>query len=290
MKLVPQPFPPSSPWRGSHKAFTLVELISVMALVGIILLVAMSVSNSSLDNIRQSRARIAADEIASTAFDQITLDLQQRLARNETIAQIEKNTGNDELILMSTRPGYPPPSPTGAYDRRASTVQYRVSDGQLVQAASGCQFGSTPADAGTLKLYNTTGNLADLDATSYPFLRLAPGVLRMELSALKSSGIVASPGNINQSDALIVTLVVLDPARAKMLSSTQWNTIANEFTDAADVESSAAPLADQMLFQTWNAKLSTLLQNTSFSGIPRSVLQHVRVYQRCISLRNIPVS
>lgn len=275
---------------GLLGAFTLVEMLLVIALLAGVLVLTVEISKVAMDWIARTRSRVAADRIAATVFGQLGLDLQQRLARGETVARVIKQAaggtggGSDEIALLTNRPGYPLRAEVA--DRRVAAVQYRVEDGQLVQAVCGYRYGApeNPPDEalGTLRLHRMANGPAELDAAS--FRSLVPGVLRMELCAMHQGGasgvLAAPPADLREIDALVVTLAVLDPARGKMLDDSQRETIANEFGDAVDGET---PL------RAWVEKAGRLAGDLSSAGVPLPALQNVRIYQHCIPVREVPV-
>jgi prepilin-type N-terminal cleavage/methylation domain-containing protein len=274
--------------------FTLTELLVVVALLAVVMTITVEISRRALDQIAVTSGRIATDKVATTTFDQISYDLGQRLLRDETTVRVvkrakesaENKAGNDELVMMTIRPGYPLLATTA--DRQASTVHYRVENHKLIQASSGYQFGApgTPPDPtkGTLKLFGLpAAGPADLPADW--FRTLVPGIIRIEYGVILKGGSgqvsVDIPADFKTVEAVVVTLVVLEPYRTRMLTDTQRERIASEFPDAVNGK---LPLAE------WSKAERELVDRISVSEVPRAALRHVRVYQRCISLRTTTVS
>jgi prepilin-type N-terminal cleavage/methylation domain-containing protein len=261
---------PISGARG-RTGFTLVELLVVIALLAVVLTITVEISRRSLEQIAQTSSRIATDKIATTTFDQISFDLQQRLLRDESTVRVVKRAvdsaedplGNDELVLMTIRPGYPLLATSA--DRRVSTVHYRVDDHELVQASSGYKFGvaGTPPNPATLER----------------------GVIRMEYGVIIKGGAgtvtTTIPADFNTVESVVITMVVLEPTRSRMLTDTQRERIAKEFPDAVN---GTLPLAE------WSRIERELIDRIPTSEVPRAPLRHVRVYQRCIALRTATVS
>jgi hypothetical protein len=117
------------------------------------------------------------------------------------------------------------------------------------------------------------------------FRTLVPGIIRVEYGVILKGGTgvptTIIPADFKTVDAVVVTLVVLEPYRSRMLTDAQRERIATEFTDAVDGK---LPLAE------WSMAERELLDRIPASEVPRAPLRHVRVYQRCISLRSPTVS
>lgn len=284
--MIPSPSP--NPVRGlSRAAFTLIEMMVVMALLGVILTITVTISTGSTELIGKTRARIAADEIAATTFDQIALDLHQRVVRREATVRLVKRAGgspeggNDELVLLTTRSGYPLLGESA--DRRVSAVHYRVQQHQLVQAASGYDFGSAGSQPdesnGTLKIFGMPEK-GPADLRDGWFETMVPGVIRMEFTVVARNGservLADPPDDFRDVEALVVSLVVLDPKRTRFLKPQQRDRIAREFPDAVN---GTLPL------ERWTPIERDLANRLPAAEVPRAALRHVRVYQRHISLR-----
>lgn len=267
---------------GGPRGFTLIEMMVVLALLGVVLTVTVSVSNGALEAIRRTQSQVAMDRIAATALDSMALDLQQRIVRREPTVRVDKERGNDEMVLLTVRAGYPMASQNP--DRRVSKVHYRVEGMRLLHASSGYEFGApetNPSEqGGRLQLH---GMPVDGPAPLQEgwFETLVSGVIRLELSALAASGertaLAEPPLGLWHTDAVVATLAVLDPARTRMLNDEQRARIAREFPDARD---GVVP------FDEWAEIAETLPQRIPAAEVPPTALRHVRVYQRVIPLRN----
>lgn len=281
MKMTNRPSGMERETAAEVAGFTLVEMLVVLALIGVVLTITVQISNGALDAIRRTQSQISMDRIAATTLDSIALDVQQRIVRREATVRVDKQAGNDEMVLLTIRSGYPMVS--GNPDRGVSKVHYQLDGNRLRHASSGFEFGGPTSDpredAGRLQLH---GVLQDGPAPLPDawFETLVSGVIRLELSALAASGpqtaLADPPLGLKETDAVVATLVVMDPARTRMLTDGQRARIAAEFPDARD---GANP------FDEWAAIESRLTQRIPASEVPPVALRHLRVYQRVIPLR-----
>lgn len=279
MKTVPAM---ASRWRGT--GFTLVELLVVMMLLSVLMVLTSAFGSRSLDLIGQVGSKSAADRIAELVFEQIARDIDQRVIRREPTMRVEKNDseGDDELVLVTRRFGLPERAEEA--DRRVATVHYRITDHVLLQGAEGFRFGdpATPPsrEDGTLEVYGLPAEgPEELDDDSLQ--PLAGGVIRMEFAFVAPGAdgaleIVADPpASPVRPESLIVTLVVLDPERTRMIDPDQRVRIADEFPDAKDGETPA---------ESWQEIALGLAGRADVLGVPAVALRQVRVYQRRVSL------
>lgn len=266
----------------------MVELLVVMALLSLLLVLTSIFGNRSVALIGDVSSRVATDRIATAAFDQIARDAEGQVVRREPTLRVIKNDGgkDDELVLITRRFGIP--SRSDEADRRVSTVHFRVTDHVLLQGADGYRFGDSTVrpseEQGMLDLHGLPDDgPAELDEDSFQIL--AAGVLRMEIGFVvgKADGstmIEASePTAPDRAEALIVTLVVLDPERTRMIDGTQRARIAAEFADAE-----SGKLAGDL----WMKTARDLAGRAGNLNVPAVALRQVRVYQRRIQLATAP--
>ncbi len=267
--------------RRDGNGFTLVELLVVMMLMSVLLVITSAFGNRSLELIGQVSSRSGTDRIAEMAFEQLARDLDQRVVRREPTMRVEKHDGDrdDELVLVTRRRGLP--AQASEADRRVSTVHYRITDHVLVQGADGCRFGESATrpslEDGTLVLHELPQEGPE-DLKDDSFHPLVDGVLRMEFAFVVTGEdgkpeVVAKPAA--DMEALIVSVVVLDPERTRMIDKEQRETIAAEFPDAEDGEVPG---------ETWQEVAREISQRAEPLGVPAAALRQVRVYQRRIPL------
>lgn len=270
--------------RGSKPAgagFTLIELMVVIALLGLVLLTTATISRDAIELRGITKARVVSERNAAAFLRQFGSDLAQRVNRPEARLRVEKNSGDDEISFLTQRQGYPLRS-AGA-DRRVSLVGYRIEERMLERAAGGYGYGSPdkrPSDPdGTLALAELPkdGPAAPEDSA---FQVIAPGLIRLELSFLVREGgnrVIRAdvPPDQDQVEAVIATVAALDPDRVRMLTKAQLDQIAGEFPDSAD---------NQSLIDQWQQNADRLV--TKLPSLPPSALQQVRVRQSMFQLPN----
>ena len=263
---------------GPHPApaaFTLVELLVVMTILTLVMTLTTALCGHAIKLRDTAKARVVAERSAASLMRQFESDLSQRVIRCEAPVRFEKRPGNDAAALLTLRPGYALRST--AADRGVALVAYRVREHQMLErAACGYGYGSITArpdeGAGTLALATVP-----VDGPPLPEERayqvIAPGLIRLEWSFLVRDGGMrvvraAPPGNQDLIEAVVVTVVALDPDRARMLGESEFRAIANAFRDARDGELPGAE---------WLETADNLVRE--LPRLPKSPLQHLRVKQ-----------
>jgi hypothetical protein len=212
---------------------------------------------------------------------QFEADLTQRIIRREARIHFDKQSGNDEISLLTLRPGYS--IRTAAANRRAALVSYRVRRQLLERAASGYGFGAADARpderSGTLALVQVpVDGPPPPDERAYQVI--APGVIRLELSFLVREGNsrvarADPPRDQDRIEAVIATVVTLDPDRSRMLDQAQFRLITDEFPDATD----GKPPGEE-----WTEIAANL--SSKLPKVPKPATQQVRVHQGVFTLPN----
>lgn len=262
--------------------FTMVELLVALGILAIFLGMTATVTSNAVDLRKTTTARAASERNAAAVIRQFASDIAQRVKRREAPVSIGKNSGNDEMTFLTGRLGYAVRAESA--NRRVSLVSYRVKKEGMERAAVGYDFGETAEapneDAGTLSLKQllSTGVTLPADNT---YQLIAAGVLRFELSFIIRQGKqrlvrANAPTGDDVIEAIVVSLVTLDPDLGRMLNSSQRETLTSQFDDAVD---NVLP-ADE-----WNKKAEQLLRD--LPSLPRPALQQVRVHQSTITFPNL---
>lgn len=260
-----------------NRGFTLIELIVVMAILSVFLVMTAVVSREGIDLNNMTRARIVSERNAAAFMRQFEADLAQRILRDEAQIRIDKNNGNDHITMLANRQGFALQSP--AAERRVSLVGYRIRGNKLQRAAGGYSFGTAQqrpvAESGTLSLKEIAAN-GPGEPSDNAFQVICPAIIRLELSFLVREGEkrvmrANAPKDQEQIEAVIATLVSLDPDRSRMLSESQFESIAGAFPDASD---GRTPVGEWL----------ELADNLELPSIPNTVLQKVRVHQGMFTL------
>jgi prepilin-type N-terminal cleavage/methylation domain-containing protein len=261
------------------RGFTLIELLVVVAIVSVFLVMTAVVSSEAIDLNSATRARVVSERNAAAFMRQLEADISQRIERDEARMRIGKREGNDELTMLAQRQGYALQSSTA--DRRVSLVGYRIRGNRLERAAGGYGFGSAQerpaAQSGTLSLKGIGADGPEEPADN-AFQVICPAVIRLELTFLVRDGDdhvlrAEAPQDQGRIEAVIATLVSLDPDRSRMLDESKIESIAAEFPDAVNNETPVGKWAE--IADTLTAKIPQ---------IPKTVLQKVRVHQGMFTL------
>jgi prepilin-type N-terminal cleavage/methylation domain-containing protein len=266
--------------RSGEAGFTLIELLVTIAILSIILLMAMRVTESARDSIRIAESMSNNDAIARQAFDQITRDVSNM--RTDGFARIEfsDKSGNDEIMFLSNNPGFTDAGGVGK--RGVSQINYTISNDstegdRLVRSTRGFDFN------GDLKLDPAQSFTAIAAGNE---IVASNNVIRFEVEYLIGETNLTDPANpittitreINAPDTtenlrgLVISLVTVDAWTRRALRPDRLQDIAEKFPDAA--------LGANTL-KTWSDTRDDLARS-GLSGYPRQALQSIRCYQRTI--------
>ena len=271
----------SLPSKPRDPGFTLIELLVVMTVLSMFLMMTTMVTRDAVDMHGATRARLVSERNAAAFMRQFDSDVFQRVNRDESPVKIDKQSGNDEITLVTQRQGYAIHGSTA--ERRASLVNYRIKQHMMERAASGYTFGSTQdrpnEDKGTLALKEIPAVGPD-DPDAKAFQVIAPAIIRLEFSFLvreeKKQVLRAKPPtDLDQIIAVIATIATLDPDRSRMLNDTKLDLISKRFPDAID---------NELPIKKWTDIVANLTRQ--MPDMPRSALQQVRVYQGIFTLPN----
>lgn len=269
----------------SRPGFILIELLVVVALLSVVMVLTAVISGRAIDLHSATKARIVAGRNAAAFLRQFEADLSQRIIRSEARIHFDKNIGNDEITLLTQRPGYA--IRTENADRRAALVSYRVRGQELERTASGYGFGRAGARpdevAGILALARVpVAGPPPPDERAYQVI--VPGFIRLEFSFLvreEETRVVRAdpPQDQDRIEAVVATVVTLDPDRSRMLDESQFKRIAAAFPEASD---------NGLPGERWTAITNHL--SRTVTNVPKSALHQVRVYEGVFPMpqRNSP--
>ncbi len=255
--------------------FTLMELMVTMAILTVILLMALQVTESSRNAIRVSEGRSVNDAIARRAFDQIARDLSQMIIREDARIEFKSQSGNDKVAFLTHARGLTSSEAVG--ERAVSLVSYELLHDntlgeQLVRGSRGHQFDDGAAAA------------LSLDPTK-PFPVIAPdnlqpvsnNIVRFEVEYLiqRPTGItreITPPDTSENLRGLVVSLVTLDDRGRKAIRPAGIPDLAVKFTDATSTKNT---------LEAWT-KTRDDLTKSGYPGVSKEVLQSIRCYQRTV--------
>lgn len=260
-----QPFHRASvpPEPGGCRAFTLLELLVAVAVLAVVGLVLLNITESTSKVTSLSHRRMSADAGGREALDRFSLDLEHAVRRKDVPSLIEKKPGNDAVAFVAHAEGFDG-------DRGVSTVAYTVRNHMLHRGVEGSSWQS---GAGTRQIAFGGSSLAPVPPENFDVL--ASDIFRFELAflmkdgSLKTSvpGLVASPENPVQ--AVVVGVVALDKKARNTLTEDQMDELTSRYADAGDGR-------DHL--QNWD-------QAQEGASLPPAVLNSIRVYQRYFYLR-----
>lgn len=261
--------------RRPARGFTLMELMVTMAVLSVILVLALQVTESSRNAIRTSEGLSVNDAIARRAFDQIARDISQMIVREDARIGFKSQSGNDKLAFLTHARGLTGIEAVG--ERSVSLVSYELSRDtalgeQFVRGSRGHQFDDGAADS------------LSLDPTQ-PFPAIAPdnlqpvsnNIIRFEVEYLIQgpTGItreITPPDTTENLRGLVVSLVTLDDRGRKAIRPAGIPDLAEKFTDATSSKNT---------LETWS-KTRDDLTKSGYPGVSRDVLQSIRCYQRTV--------
>jgi type II secretory pathway pseudopilin PulG len=254
--------------RESAAGFTILEILVAGAVLVIVALVLMELTESTMKVTNWSHRRMAADAGARQALDRIGADFDRLVYRTDLPDLIEKNGGNDRLLFFTQAEGY-------EGDRGVSLVSYDAPESALRRGALGFTWSNVSGSAGPLK-FNAAAVAAIPPGN---FEVLAEDVFRFEVAFLLTDGSLVKQADRLVADssgpavqALVVGLVALDRSARKLLTADQEQVLAASFADAADGKD---------LLQQWEGALDG-------KDLPLPALNAVRVYQRYYYLKFRP--
>ena len=253
---------------ASVKAFSLLELLVAMAVLVVLGLIVIGITDSTLQVTSLSHRRISADAGARQILDRIGSDFDLSLQRADLPDLIDKRAGNDAITFFAQTTGYDG-------DRGISEIGYAVTDDVLLRGVLGTSWTNNPTSD---KLNFNTTTASVIPSENYEIV--ASDVFRFEVAFLMADGSLVpkvdqfvAGTNAAAKDtvrALVVGVVALDGQARKTLPGQDVSQLSALYPDA---------IAGQDLLERWgNIQLPDTL--------PAPVRTSTRVYQRYFFLRN----
>ncbi len=148
--------------RGS-RAFTIIELLVAMAVLAVILVLMVQISNGVLGATKMQRRQMDSVATARRALDVIRTDIERAVVNGGSTVLVPDGVGGAGLAAVTSRRGAALET-----DHRFLAVRYSLANGNLTRAYGSVGFGATDLIAAA----------ADVPGTPRP---LAPGVLAMHV-------------------------------------------------------------------------------------------------------------
>jgi len=310
---------------NAHRGFTIIELLTAMALMVLLLLVVSQIMNNTGAVTSSSRRHIDADAEARMIFDRMSRDFSRMVKQNDVDYLVVKKAGSDSIFFYSEAPGFS--SAVSTDQTGVSLVGYRINGSfQLERLGKGLTWDGTdsmvfltfanprvsptPAPAAGSTLSDAFASQVAANSTDADYHVLGENVFRLEICfllkpRLQSSGTplpavysnTPYDSRVNHTSltgiglqdvqAIVVTLAILDETSKKILPvNASLAGAASALPDPGDADLGAT--TPVLPAQRWRG----IVESPSFSqsaGLPQAATGHVRVYQRVFEL-NTPNS
>jgi prepilin-type N-terminal cleavage/methylation domain-containing protein len=258
---------------SGRSGFTLIELMVTMAILSIILIMAVQVTETARAASRLTESSSVNDAIARRTFDRIARDLSQMVVREDARIEFTSKLGNDEFAFITRTTGLTAGATVG--DRGVSVVSYSLIHdadvgAKLVRGSRGHLFAGSGNDALNLN--------RDVPFPATPAANLhslSNNVIRLEIEYLVESvsgvitRVVTAPTTSENLRGLVVTLVTLDDRALRAIKPARLAALAANFPDASTEDT----------LKVWSDKRNTLAKS-GISGMPKLVAQSIHAYQR----------
>lgn len=253
--------------------FTLIELVVTMAVLSIILMMALQVTESARMATRLAESKSSNDAIARRTFERINRDLAQMVVREDARVEFKSKAGNDEFAFLTRAKGFT--AGGGVGERSVSLVSYSMvydptAGEKLLRGSCGHLFSEVASDA--LKL---DASLPFPAISPDNFQTLSNNVIRLEIEYLiqGSTGVtleITAPATTDNLRGLVITLVTLDDWGRRAIKPNRMEDLAAGFPDAARGENT---------LKVWSLKRDDMAKS-GIPGLPKEALQSIRCYQR----------
>lgn len=280
-------------------AFTLVELLVAMAVLGLLMVLFVQLINSTSTVVAAGGKRMDADSQARLLFDRMAVDFGKIVRRPDVDYYFAKNAGNDQMAFYSEASGYAPAGAAAtAQPSGVSLVGYRINDKYQLERLGKSLVNSDNANSMVFNpapgsLVATWPGIADGSDANYQVV--ADQVYRLEYNFLlkpytdastgpQPSILSTTPWDTRQShtlanglsdvSAIVVAVAILDNTSRKIVPDNKYADMVGDLPDAS---------ASSSILETWNG--SNYLTS---SGIPGPAAANIRIYQRMFYLNPTP--
>jgi prepilin-type N-terminal cleavage/methylation domain-containing protein len=275
------------------RAFTLVEMLTAIAVLAIVVLITASIMNSASSIVSRSDRSLNANNEARMVFDRMAMDFAAMVKRNDVYFQFSKQNGNDPFSFYSETPGFFSSGSTAPTESNLSLVSYQVmpqTNGsyQLERLGQGCLWSDISFTPGTTPAI-----------TAGDFHVLGSSVFRMETAFLVSqgnntfaiTGTAPLPGAqaFQNFSAVIVAIGVLDSDSEQLVGAGSYASLIAalpDFSGTQTIPASSPPSAAAVdpILSVWRTRINAA-NFASSAGIPAAAAQQVHIYQRIFYLK-----
>lgn len=253
-----------------QSGFSLVELLVASAILLVLLLALLSMTNSTVLFAKLAQRKMDSASSLRSSMDRMTADLSSAILREDLPPLFVRSTaadGSDEFYLHSQAEGYDG-------ERGISVIGYRVRDGKLERGAQGSGWMANFLRFAEALRTNTIQS-QNFDVVGAKVFRLKVEFLGKDGAMLTNS---TPPTNWNQVSAVVLNLAAID-AKALQIAGGSQKELA-ELLPGLAANPSAGILAD------WQETLN----DPGFFGaggrFPAEARQGIEVRRRIVPLAN----
>lgn len=260
--------------------FTLIELIVTTAILSLILLMAMQVTESARNSIRIAETRSNNDAVARQVFDRISHDISNM--QTGAFAHIEFNTnnGNDDIAFLCHTAGLTDEGTPGR--RRVSQIGYSIRNDltqgeKLIRGIRGYDFDDNltlDPDQDFKEVIPENQQVASENVIRMEVEYLVEEVDQTDPSepTFTISRETKAPEVTENLRGMMITLVTVDALTRRTLKPDRLQEISRRFPDAAQ---------ETETYEAWS-EIRDKFCRSGLPGYPLQALQNIRCYQRTL--------